>query len=253
MDIARRQCSLRATLLGQTAPATLCNRLAYTSNHCRCTTISLQVTTATAAAHPGLFAAVDDHMPALSTMTIFAFEQKLSDDDTATHTGAQRQHEHARILRTAPYPKFSISGRVGIIGIGNRQTHILADSIANGEIRPSWKVWNIEQHPRWNVHHTGCSQADIGYLLHLQPRLGKGLLGGKGHPAGTYLGTFLNMIRDGRIAKAATLIINHTTLDVRATKVDTDKIGSFCFRHWEKFTNRHGLEQCDTFSAPRTG
>jgi hypothetical protein len=79
----------------------------------------------------------------------------------------------------------------------------------------------------------------VGYPFDGQSRLADRLVGGVRHPLRSRLRTAANLTLDARIAENSAPIVDQSALDIRTTKIDTDKIGWFCARQWVDFSLGH--------------
>src|SRR5208337_1545008 len=177
---------------------------------------------------------LDDDVAALATMAVPALDDPALVDDSAADARAQgEEYEAARVPPRAG-PVFAVGRGVGIVLQDRLLVQLLRKQIADRQMIPSRQVGRLEKHPAREVHCARRAEPDPGDLVPGQAtrryraaaRFGQ--LGDADFWSAVGLG--LQAHRRQRLSH----IVDHATLDVRSTKVDTQVV------RWSAVVSTHG-------------
>ncbi len=104
----------------------------------------------------------DAEVSNFASVAVFAFEDVIAENDSASDPGAEREEDHACGAFAGPDPEFSVSGGVGVVLVDGGDFEDAFDMIANGDVFPGFEIRWIEDEPGFDVHEAGRGDTDGG-------------------------------------------------------------------------------------------
>ena len=102
--------------------------------------------------HRRIVGRIDENVTTLAAATVFAFDERIADDDPAADAGAEREKNEAVVLLCRARPELAVSGRVRIVRKRDGHTDVVAHAIANRKIPPAGQIAGPQDHALANIH-----------------------------------------------------------------------------------------------------
>ena len=174
--------------------------------------------------HRGIVGRVDEDVSAFAAATVFAFDERVADDDAAADAGAEREQHEAVVLLAGAGPELAVGGRVGVVG--ERDRHARGDGSTRSRIGKSHQPGRL---PGRRIMPLAMS---IGPGVAMPARttsLGVDLVFFEqaphdgGHAAAGVFGAFVLLGGHRLIRERLAGVIDQADLDIRAADIDADE------------------------------
>ena len=164
-------------------------------------------------------------MATLAAAAVFAFDQRVADDDAAADAGAERQQHQAVILGAGAAPELAVGGRVGVVGKRDRHAEVMAHAIANRKIPPAGQIAGPQESCPWRMSiGPGVARPARTTSLAATPASAIKLREQLANPPAGVFGALVLLGGHRVIRQRLAVVSTKPDLDIRAADIDADEV-----------------------------